>query len=97
MTNLTYSPTKDLAPVGLILFAPYVLAVHPSLPVKTVAELVAYDKANPGKLRSAMRASASANHISAVQSTRTGASRSSTCRIAAAPMPSGRWCRARAR
>jgi tripartite-type tricarboxylate transporter receptor subunit TctC len=67
MTNLTYSPTKDLAPIGLILFAPYVLAVHPSLPVKTVAELVAHAKANPGKIPFGNAGIGVANHISAVQ------------------------------
>jgi tripartite-type tricarboxylate transporter receptor subunit TctC len=65
--NMTYSPTKDLAPVGLILFAPYVLAVHPSLPVKSVAELVAHAKANPGKVPFGNAGIGVANHISAVQ------------------------------
>ena len=64
---MTYSPTKDLAPVGLISFAPYVLAVHPSVPVKTVAELVAYAKANPGKTPWGNAGIGVANHISAVQ------------------------------
>ena len=64
---MTYSPTKDLAPVGLISFAPYVLAVHPSVPVKTVAELVAHAKANPGKVPFGNAGIGVANHISAVQ------------------------------
>ena len=67
LPNMTYSPTKDLAPVGLILFAPYVLAVHPSLPVKTVAELVAHAKANAGKVPFGNAGIGVANHISAVQ------------------------------
>lgn len=49
-SNLTYDVEKDLAPVGMIMFAPYVLAVHPSVPVKTVAEFIKYGKENPGKL-----------------------------------------------
>ena len=65
--NMTYSPTRDLAPLGLILFAPYVLAVHPSLPVKTVPELVAHAKANPGKVPFGNAGIGVANHISAVQ------------------------------
>jgi tripartite-type tricarboxylate transporter receptor subunit TctC len=64
---MTYSPTKDLAPIGLISFAPYVLAVHPSVPVKTVAELVALAKANPGKVPWGNAGIGVANHISAVQ------------------------------
>ncbi|MGE5778017.1 MAG: Bug family tripartite tricarboxylate transporter substrate binding protein [Hyphomicrobiales bacterium] len=65
--NMTYSPIKDLAPIGLILFAPYVLAVHPSLPVKTVPELVAHAKANAGKVPFGNAGIGVANHISAVQ------------------------------
>lgn len=67
LANMTYSPTKDLAPVGMISFAPYVLAVHPSVPVKTVAELVAHAKANPGKVPFGNAGIGVANHISAVQ------------------------------
>lgn len=67
LANMTYSPIKDLAPVGLILFAPYVLAVHPSLPVKTVPELVAHAKANAGKVPFGNAGIGVANHISAVQ------------------------------
>jgi tripartite-type tricarboxylate transporter receptor subunit TctC len=67
LTNMTYSPTKDLAPVGLISFAPYVLGVHPSVPAKTVAELVALAKANPGKIPWGNAGIGVANHISAMQ------------------------------
>jgi tripartite-type tricarboxylate transporter receptor subunit TctC len=48
--KLPYDPVKDLAPVTLVASAPLMLAVHPSVPVKSVAELIAYAKANPGKL-----------------------------------------------
>ena len=67
LSSMTYSPTKDLAPVGMISFAPYVLAVHPSVPVTTVAELVAHAKANPGKVPFGNAGIGVANHISAVQ------------------------------
>ena len=67
LASMTYSPTNDLAPVGLISFSPYVLAVHPSVPVKTVAELVAHAKANPGKMPFGNAGIGVANHISAVQ------------------------------
>jgi tripartite-type tricarboxylate transporter receptor subunit TctC len=67
LASMTYSPTKDLAPVGMISFAPYVLAVHPSVPVKTVAELVEHAKANPGKVPWGNAGIGVANHISAVQ------------------------------
>lgn len=48
--TMPYDPLKDLAPVVRTVDVNYVLAVHPSLPVKTVSELVAHAKANPGKL-----------------------------------------------
>jgi tripartite-type tricarboxylate transporter receptor subunit TctC len=48
--KLPYDPVKDLAPVTLVASAPLMLVVHPSVPVKSVAELIAYAKANPGKL-----------------------------------------------
>ena len=67
LASMTYSPSKDLAPIGLILFAPYVLAVHPSLPVKTIPELVAHAKANAGKVPFGNAGIGVANHISAVQ------------------------------
>jgi len=48
--TIGYDPLKDFAPVTLVAIQPNVLMVHPSLPVKTVPELIAYAKANPGKL-----------------------------------------------
>jgi tripartite-type tricarboxylate transporter receptor subunit TctC len=48
--NAGFDSRKDFAPVGRIGTAPTLLVVHPSLPVHSVAELVAYAKANPGKL-----------------------------------------------
>jgi tripartite-type tricarboxylate transporter receptor subunit TctC len=52
-TALQSSPLdlrKDFAPVGQVSSIPFVLVVHPSVPAKTLAELIAYAKANPGKL-----------------------------------------------
>ena len=48
--NIGYDPRKDFAPIGLIATMPSVLVVHPSLPVRSTAELIAYGKANPGKI-----------------------------------------------
>jgi len=45
-----YEILRDLAPVSQVSAQPYLLVAHPSLPAKTVRELVAYAKANPGKL-----------------------------------------------
>ena len=48
--NAGYDPRKDFAPIGLIGWQPSVLTVHPSLPARSPSELVAYAKANPGKV-----------------------------------------------
>ena len=48
--NAGYDPRKDFAPVGRIGMAPNSLVVHPSFPVRSVAELIAYAKQNPGKV-----------------------------------------------
>ena len=48
--SLPYDPVKDFVPVAMIAKGPFFVLVHPSVPVRTLAELVAYDKANPGKL-----------------------------------------------
>lgn len=48
--KLTFDPLKDFAAVTLLAKAPSVIAVHPSLPVKSVKELIALAKANPGKI-----------------------------------------------
>lgn len=47
---LPYDPVKDFVPVAMIAKGPFFVLAHPSVPVKTLAELAAYDKANPGKL-----------------------------------------------
>jgi tripartite-type tricarboxylate transporter receptor subunit TctC len=48
--KLGYDGIADVTPIGLIGLTPNVLAVHPSVPATTVAEFIAYAKANPGKL-----------------------------------------------
>src|ERR1700761_295634 len=58
-----YDPRKDFAPVGMIGNAPSVLVVHPSFPAKSIAELIAYAKANPGKVNFGSAGVGSVNHI----------------------------------
>jgi tripartite-type tricarboxylate transporter receptor subunit TctC len=48
--SLGYDPIKDFSPISLVAMQPNLLVVNPELPVKTLAELIAYAKANPGKL-----------------------------------------------
>ncbi len=58
-----YDPRKDFAPIGLIGNAPNSLVVHPSFPAKTIAELIAYAKANPGKANFGSAGAGTASHI----------------------------------
>jgi tripartite-type tricarboxylate transporter receptor subunit TctC len=46
--SIPYDPARDFAPIALVAQVPFVLVVHPSLPVYSVADLVRYAKANPG-------------------------------------------------
>jgi len=48
--KIQYAPEKDLAPITLVVKVPNVVVVNPKLPVKTMAELLAYAKAHPGKV-----------------------------------------------
>jgi tripartite-type tricarboxylate transporter receptor subunit TctC len=48
--NAGYDPRKDFAPIGLIAALPSVLIIHPSVPARSTGELIAYGKANPGKI-----------------------------------------------
>jgi tripartite-type tricarboxylate transporter receptor subunit TctC len=61
--NRKIDSVKELAPVALMHTLTNVLLVHPSLPVKNVAELIAYAKANPGKLNFASAGNGSASHL----------------------------------
>ena len=62
--NLPFDPLKDLAPVILLAEAPFLLVVHPSLPVRSVKELIAFAKARPGALNYASGGAGSSGHLS---------------------------------
>ncbi len=61
--NLSFNFTRDLAPVGGVDLNPLILEVHPSLPVKTVPDLIAYAKAHPGELNMASGGVGSTPHL----------------------------------
>ena len=63
LTTLSYDPQKDLAPVIQTSAQPNVLVVAANLPVKTVADLVAYAKSRPGKLNYASVGNGSSSHL----------------------------------
>jgi tripartite-type tricarboxylate transporter receptor subunit TctC len=64
--KLSFDVQKDLVPVTLVMFSPYPFAVHPSVPVSTLPELIAYDKANPGKLNVGTSGVGSIQHLTAI-------------------------------
>jgi tripartite-type tricarboxylate transporter receptor subunit TctC len=61
--NAGYDPRKDFAPVGMIGFAPSSIVAHPSFPVHSIAELIAYAKANPGKVNFGTAGIGSVGHV----------------------------------
>ena len=62
-TKMPYDPIRDFAPITLVAVTPNVLVLNPSLPVNSVGELVAYAKANPGKLSFGSGSNGSAGHL----------------------------------
>lgn len=63
--KLAYDPVKDFTPITLIATTSQVLVVHPSLPVKTVKELVAYAKKHPGEINYSSAGNGSQPHLTA--------------------------------
>src|SRR6516165_10303425 len=61
--NLSFDVRRDIAPVSGLVVYPMVLVAHPSVPAKTVSELIAYAKANPGKVTMASYGTGSASHL----------------------------------
>jgi tripartite-type tricarboxylate transporter receptor subunit TctC len=65
-TTLPFDPVKDFVPVAMVAYSPHILAVHPSVPANNVKELIAYAKANPGKLNFAVSGIGGANHLAGI-------------------------------
>ena len=63
--KLPYDPIKDFAPITLFADGPYLLVVHPSLPVKSVKELIDYARKNPNKISYASSGNGSGGHLAA--------------------------------
>ena len=62
-TKPPYDPVRDLEPIAILGLNPTVIEVHPSQPIRSVAELVAYAKANPGKLSYGSSGVGTVNHL----------------------------------
>ena len=63
MFDLSFDFIRDIAPIAGIVRVPLVMEVHPSVPAKTVAEFIAYAKANPGKVNMASAGTGSIPHV----------------------------------
>lgn len=61
--KMTYDPVKDFTPVIFVALAANVLIVNPSIPAKSIPELIAYAKANPGKLTFASQGKGTTGHL----------------------------------
>ena len=61
--KVPYDPDKDFEPICMLAGSPYVLVTHPSLPVATVAELIALLRANPGKYNFASSGTGATSHL----------------------------------
>jgi len=61
--KLSFNFVRDIAPVAGVIRVPMVVLVHPSVPAQTLAEFIAYAKANPGKVNMASAGSGSAPHM----------------------------------
>ena len=73
--KLGYDPFRDFEPVSLVAVIPNLLAVHPSLPVQNVKELIAFAKANPGKINFGSGGVGTSNHLATeLLAVRTGVS-----------------------
>lgn len=65
--SMPFDPVKDFSPIVMVSYSPHVLAVHPSVPVSNVKELVEYAKKNPGKLNFANSGTGGAPHLAGVE------------------------------
>jgi tripartite-type tricarboxylate transporter receptor subunit TctC len=61
--NLNFNFVSDIAPVAFLAYTPFVVVVNPSVTAKTIPELIAYAKANPGKLNFASQGAGTAPHL----------------------------------
>jgi tripartite-type tricarboxylate transporter receptor subunit TctC len=65
--KLPFDPSKDFSPVVMVSYSPHVLAVHPSVPVKSVQELIDLAKAQPGKLNFAVSGIGGAPQLAGIE------------------------------
>ncbi|WP_132978950.1 tripartite tricarboxylate transporter substrate binding protein [Pigmentiphaga sp. D-2] len=82
--SLSFEPARDFAPVGIVATFPWVLAVHPDVPVRSVQEFIAWARARPEQSLCGMAAVGSEGHLMAF-----GFSRSERCPVTFVPYKGG--------
>src|SRR5689334_18493328 len=65
MQTVSYDPVKDFLPIAMTVTSPNVLIVHPSLPARSVRELIAFARARPGQLNVGAGSTGSSSHLAA--------------------------------
>jgi tripartite-type tricarboxylate transporter receptor subunit TctC len=65
--KLPFDPSRDFSPVAMVSYSPHVLAVHPSVPVKSMKELIDFAKAQPGKLNFAVSGIGGAPQLAGIE------------------------------
>jgi len=63
LTKVNYDPARDFAPVSLVISSPHALAVHPSLPARSLKDVISLARSKPGQLNYASTGSGSAGHL----------------------------------
>ena len=63
MKKLPYDPARDFAPVARVASVAHIVVAHPSVPAKDVKELIAYAKANPGKVNFSSAGAGATSHL----------------------------------
>ena len=63
LTKVNYDPARDFAPISLVMASPHALAVHPSLPARSLKDVVSIARSKPGELNYASTGSGSAGHL----------------------------------
>ena len=63
LTKVNYDPARDFAPISLVIASPHALAVHPSLPARSLKEVISLARSRPGQLNYASTGSGSAGHL----------------------------------
>lgn len=62
-TKVPYNPLKDFTPIGVAVDVPFVLAVHPNVPAKSIKEMIALGKSQPGKINFGSPGAGTPNHL----------------------------------